>query len=54
MWREWDLLAGRGNARIKKRRGPSLVPGACGDKVFIEVASVWILKRPHRATGVKD
>ena len=54
MWRERNLLAGRGNARVKQRWGPSLVPGACGDKVFIEEATVWILEGSNRATGVED
>ena len=52
--REGNLLAGSGSARVKQRRGPSLVPGAGGDEVFIEEASVWILEATDRATGVED
>ena len=51
---EWNLLAGRGDARVKQRWSPSLVPGACGDQVFIEEATVWILEGSNRATGVED
>ena len=54
MRREWNLLAGRGDARVKQRRSPSLVPGACGDQVFIQEATVWILEGSNRATGVED
>ena len=54
MRREWNLLAGRGDARVKQRWSPSLVPGACGDQVFIEEATVWILEGSNRATGVED
>ena len=47
-------MASCGNARVQLRWSPSLVPGAGGDKVFIEEAIVWILEGANRAAGVED
>ena len=47
-------MTGSGSTRVEQRRGPGLVPGAGGDEVFIEEASVRILEATDRATGVED
>ena len=47
-------MASRGNTGVQKRWSPGLVPGADGDEVLVECASVRVLEAAHRTAGVED
>ena len=47
-------MASCGNTGVQKRWSPGLVPGADGDEVLVECASVRVFEAAHRTAGVED